>query len=170
MYSLNCDAKTVSAHDSGSHYANCKSGAQCAKLEAYGFAFPEPCFLSQGIDAAAYRGKSFIFRAKLRAEVAAPSIVYLLVRVHTGAERVPGGAIATTFFEHVPITSEKWSNYAIKGVVDADARDIELGLQILGQGDAWIDDATLRFSNNTKYPPVRVVPRLSSLLRYERGQ
>jgi hypothetical protein len=70
------------------------------------------------------------------------------------------------FLRVVPITSETWANYEIKGVVDADAHDIELGLQILGQGDAWIDNASVRLSKNPKYPPVRDTPRLSSLLRY----
>jgi hypothetical protein len=149
-----CDAETVSAHASGSNYANCKSGAQCAKLKASN-PFPSPCFLAEGIDAQRYLGKSFTFRANLRAEVAAPSIVYMLVRVHTlGSRAGSTDLVATTFFEHVPVTSEKWANYEIKGVVDADANDIELGFQVRGQGDAWIDNASLKFSSTPKYAPV----------------
>jgi hypothetical protein len=159
-----CDAETVSARDHGPYYANCKSGAQCVKLQAAGRPFPEPCFFAQGIDASAYRGKGFTFHANLRAEVEAPSIVYLLVRVHTDASRAPSrDPITTTFFQHVPITSEKWANYQIKGVVDADARDIELGVQIRGQGKAWIDNASLQFSKNPKYPPVRDTGRLKAM-------
>ena len=151
-----CDAETVSARDDGPYHANCKSGAQCAMLQAKGRPFPEPCFFAQGIDAAAYRGKGFTLRANLRAEVESPSIVYMLVRVHTDVSRAPSrDPITTTFFQHVPITSEKWANYQIKGVVDADAHDIELGVQIRGQGKAWIDDASLQFSKNPKYPPVQ---------------
>src|ERR1700722_6770541 len=29
-----CDAETVSVHEKGANYGNCKSGAQCAKLTA----------------------------------------------------------------------------------------------------------------------------------------
>ena len=59
--------------------------------------------------------------------------------------------MTTSFFEHVPITSQKWGKDEITGVVDTDAHDIELGLQLRGQGDAWIDDASLKFSSKPEY-------------------
>jgi hypothetical protein len=149
-----CAAETVSAHEKGVNYANCKSGAQCGRLQAMGRAFPAPCFLSQGVDAAAYRGKTFSFRANVRSEVPAPSIVYVLVRIHTeGARMGSPQRLDTSFFEHVPVTSDKWTNYEIKGVVDADAHDIELGVIIRGEGKAWIDNASLKFSTKPKYKP-----------------
>ncbi len=149
-----CDAETVSAREKGANYSNCKSGGQCAKLRATRIAFPEPCFFAQGIDATAYRGKRFVFRANVRTEVSDPSIAYILVRVHTAGPLA--GAfepMTTSFFEHVPITSQKWGKYEITGVVDTDAHDIELGLQLRGQGDAWIDDASLKFSSKPEYSP-----------------
>lgn len=147
-----CAAETTSANDTGS---NCKLGARCAKLQATGRAFPAPCFLSQLIDAKTYRGRRFTFRANVRAEVSAPSKAFILVRVHTGAARAPSrDPMTTTFFEHVPITSQRWGTYEIKGVVDADAHDIELGLQLRGEGDAWMDSASLKFSRTPKYPPL----------------
>jgi hypothetical protein len=168
-----CAAKTVSARDKGANYADCKSGARCAKVQARGRDFPAPCFFSQGIDARTYRGRSFTFRANIRAEVSSPSIVYLLARVHTDAARAPSATpLTTTFFEHVPVTADRWTNYEISGVVDADAHDIELGLQIRGGGDAWIDNASLRFSKNPKYSPragLYYVPRIDSLQAALRG-
>jgi hypothetical protein len=149
-----CAAEAVSVHEKGVNYANCKSGAQCGRLEATGRAFPAPCFLSEGVDAAGYRGRTFSFRANVRAEVSARSIVYVLLRIHTeGARMGSNQPVDTSFFEHVPVTSDKWENYEIKGVVDADAHDIELGVQIRGEGKAWIDNASLRFSTKPKYKP-----------------
>jgi hypothetical protein len=153
-----CDAEMVSAHGKGSNYGNCKSGAQCAKLAAKQV-FPAPCFLAQGIDAQAYRGKSFTFRANVRAEIAPPSIVYIMVRVHTppGARDGSPNPMASTFYEQVPVALEKWAKYEIKGDADPDAHDIELGLLIRGEGAAWIDNATLDFSKASKYPPLALL-------------
>jgi hypothetical protein len=152
-----CQAEIVSSHEKGANYANCKSGGQCAKLEAKNV-FPSPCFLAEGIDAKAYRGKSFLFRSNVRAEIAPPSIVYIMVRVHTpGARAGSPDPMESTFYEQVPVTSEKWARYEIGGVVDPDAHDIELGLLIRGQGDAWIDRASLDFSKAPKYPPLAIL-------------
>jgi len=114
-----CDAEIVSVREKGANYGNCKSGAQCAKLAAKQI-FPAARFLAQGIDAQAYRGKSFTFRANVRAEVAPPSIVYIMVRVHTppGARAGSPDPMASTFYEQVPVTLEKWAKYEIKGDVD----------------------------------------------------
>lgn len=135
-------ADVVSTHRKGAYYANCKSGAQCGRLQASSD-FPKPCLLGQQVDAMAYLGKKFVFRANVRTEVASPSIAYLLVRVHSDKG-------VSNFFQHVPITSDKWASYEINGLVDADAHDIELGMQIQGHGNAWLDDASLRFSQGPK--------------------
>jgi hypothetical protein len=152
-----CEAETLSARDKGANFANCKSGGRCAKLVAKNV-YPSPCFLAQGIDATAYRGKSFSFRSNVRAEVSPPSIVYVMVRVHTaGFHAGSTDAMASTFYEQVPVTSEKWAKYEVRGVVDPDAHDLELGLLVRGQGHAWIDNASLDFSKVAKLPPVAVV-------------
>jgi hypothetical protein len=157
MPTPSCNAETVSVHDKGVNYGNCKSGAQCAKLAAKNV-FPSPCFLSQGIDAKAYRGKRFLFRCNVRAEVALPSIVYVMVRVHTPGDRAGSDdPMTSTFYEQVPVTSEKWANYEISGEVDPNAHDIELGLLIRGEGAAWIDRALLDFSKVPKYLPLASV-------------
>jgi hypothetical protein len=154
MTTPSCNAETVSVHEKGANYGNCKSGARCAKLAAKNV-FPSPCFLAQGIDAKAYRGKSFLFRSNVRAEVAPPSIVYVMVRVHTPGNRAGSDEpMASTFYEQVPVTSEKWAKYEIRGEVDPDAHNIELGLLIRGEGAAWIDSVSLDFSRTAKYSPL----------------
>ncbi len=155
-----CQAMTVSAQAKGANYANCKSSGHCAKLAAKNV-FPSPCFLAEGINGMAYRGKSFLFRANVRAEVAPPSIVYIMVRVHTPGNLAGSpDPMASTFYQQVPVTSEKWAKYEVTGVVDPEAHDIELGLLIRGQGDAWIDNASLAFSKTPKYPPLAsLLPR-----------
>jgi hypothetical protein len=152
-----CHAETVSAREKGANYASCKSGGQCAKLAAKNV-FPSPCFLAQGINAKAYLGKGFTFRANVRAEIAPPSIVYIMARVHTPGERAGSDdPMSSTFYEQVPVTSEKWTKYEVRGLVDPDAHDIELGLLIRGQGDAWIDNASLEFSKASQYPPPAIL-------------
>jgi hypothetical protein len=44
------------------------------------------------------------------------------------------------------ITSGSWAFYEIVGEVCADARDLELGMQLSGIGSAWMDDVSLVFA------------------------
>ena len=114
----------------------CVAGPQCATVRSLR-ADPKTAlaFLLQVVDAAAYRGRTFFFRAMVRAEVPGGSMARLLVRVHRRD-------CSTSFFDNLgdhPITASIWSPYQIQAPVGADAHDVEFGMQLIGQGQAWID-------------------------------
>ncbi len=126
--------------------ASCYWGKQCAIVQSA--AGPRPpdslAFLHQIIDASAYRGKKFAFRAAVRADVSgAPNVARLLIRVHRNNGE-------SSFFDNMgdrPITLKRWARYEIRGTISSDAHDIELGMQLVGIGAAWLDAASLNFSN-----------------------
>jgi hypothetical protein len=98
-------------------------------------------FLYQVIDAAPYRGKKLTYRADVRADVAQGSVVRLLVRVHRTD-------CSTSFLDDMgnhPIKGGAWSVYEIQAPIAPDARDIEFGIQLMGQGAAWIDNISMTF-------------------------
>jgi hypothetical protein len=79
----------------------------------------------------------------VRADVALGSVARLLVRVH----RVD---CSTSFRDDMadhPITASTWSPYEIQAPIALDARDVEFGLQLIGQGQAWIDNISMTFSD-----------------------
>ena len=97
--------------------------------------------LLQVIPAEAYRGKKVRFRAAVRANVQGyGSAAALWMRV----ERPAGGK---GFFESMlpdrAIVTNEWRYYEIAGQIDEDAEWIVVGLLFTGDGEAWIDDASL---------------------------
>ena len=95
------------------------------------------------MDALPYRGKQFTFRAAVRAKVAGPpDTARLLMRIHQS----DGSSCFFDNMEDRPITSGQWSFYEITGSVCPDAVDLELGMQLWGDGSAWLDEASLSFS------------------------
>jgi hypothetical protein len=119
---------------------SCNATSRCGELKSVGIGTGRS-FLFQNFDAAPYREKLIRFRAAVRTELAAGSHANLLVRVHRTDN-------STSFYNDMsdrPITSGTWAFYEIKGLTDKDARDIELGIQLHGQGAAWIDQITLDF-------------------------
>jgi hypothetical protein len=44
-----------------------------------------------------------------------------------------------------PITDGAWSPYKIHAPIALDARDIEFGMQLSGQGAAWMDHISMSF-------------------------
>ena len=108
-------------------------------------------FLFQIFDAKPHRGKQFQFRAAVRFEAAdTPGAARLLVRVH----RLNG---SSCFFDNMsdrPIKSGAWTFYEISGKVCEEARDVELGMQLVGGGFARIDNIAITFTD-----PISTVPR-----------
>ncbi len=83
------------------------------------------------------------YRASVRADVASGSVARLLVHVHrmdcsTGFRDDMG--------DH-PITANGWSLYQLQAPISPDARDIEFGMQLVGNGAAWIDNITMTFAD-----------------------
>ncbi len=122
---------------------SCNGSAQCATVRSIRF---DPsirlAFLYLVIDAIGNRGKTLTFHAMVRVDDTVGSVARLLVRVH----RVD----CTTSFRHDmgnhPITSGTWAAYEIKAPIAIDARDIEFGTQLVGQGAAWSDNTIMTFA------------------------
>jgi C-terminal processing protease CtpA/Prc len=105
-------------------------------------------------DATPFRGKRIRFRAAVRAEVAGPaSRAALWLRVDR-----PGGTLG--FFDNMsdrPIRASEWKTYEITGDVAPDARQIVLGMMLLGEGRAWIDSGSFEVlgAAETRHEPAR---------------
>ena len=79
---------------------------------------------------------------RLSAAVGARSVARLLVRIHRKD-------CSTTFRDDMgnhPIISGDWAPYQIQAPIADDAYQIEFGLQLIGQGAAWIDRISMAFA------------------------
>jgi hypothetical protein len=124
---------------------SCNGGRQCATVHSIS-ANAGSCFLSQVIDATQYRGKKLTYRADVRADVPQGSAARLLVRIH----RSDCGTSFRDDMGNHPITGSAWSPYEIQAPIALDARDIEFGMQLIGQGTAWIDNISMTFVDAAK--------------------
>lgn len=119
---------------------SCYSGTQCGMVQSSSVHTPDNhAFLYQNVDARPYRGRRLTFRAAVRAKVAGPDGARLLVRIHQSDG-------SSCFFDNMadrPITSAQWNFYQITADACDDAVDLEVGMQLWGDGSAWIDDASL---------------------------
>lgn len=123
--------------------ASCNGSQQCATVHSLRVDPSGLCFLYQVIDATQYRGKKLTYRADVRADVGLGSVARLLVRVHRTD-------CSTSFRDDMgnhPITAATWSSYEIQAPIALDARDIEFGMQLVGEGAAWIDNISVTFTN-----------------------
>jgi hypothetical protein len=122
--------------------AACNGGAQCAMVRSLR---DDPSvrfvFLYQVVEAAAFTGRRITLRAAVR--VTPGTVARLLVRVH----RHDCGTSFRDDMGNHPITSDTWAAYEIQAPIAIDARDIEFGVQVIGQGAAWIDHLTLEPSD-----------------------
>lgn len=111
------------------------------KAKAEGSAFGN---LMQTIDAEPYRGKRVRFRAAVRTdELGESGRAQLWLRVD---RQSAGGGHATGAFDNMqdrPIRDSQWKHYEIVGEVADDAKQIIVGMLLLGKGKAWMDDAAL---------------------------
>lgn len=129
--------------------ASCHSGRQCGTVRSIRQdASVRVSFLYQVVDATQFRGKRLTFRAAVRAEVNPASVARLLVRVH----RIDGGTSFRDDMGDHPITSRAWTFYEIHAPISLDARDIEFGMQLVGQGAAWIDNISMDFGSASASP------------------
>lgn len=94
--------------------------------------------LMQVLDATTYRGKRVRFSAQVK-HTGDPGQAQLWVRVDR-PDKAPG------FFDNMgdrPITSDQWKRYEIVADVAEDAVTLNLGMILMGGGEASIDDARL---------------------------
>ncbi len=95
--------------------------------------------LMQAMDATAVQGKRVRFRAAVRtADLAASARVQLWFRIDR-----PSGMGAFDNMQNRPISSAEWQHFDIVLDVADDATRLNVGMFVIGQGKAWIDDASL---------------------------
>ncbi len=127
--------------------ASCKDGQKCGVIKSVRSGSSDKLwFLYQLVDAEQYRGKMLKFRAAVRTEVLLGSAARLLVRVH----RTNGDTSFRDDMGNNPVTSPDWSSYELNAPIATDARDIEIGMQLVGQGAAWIDNISITFADSKK--------------------
>ncbi len=100
--------------------------------------------LMQSIDAKRFQGKRIRFRAAVRtAELVGDARAQLWLRVdrEMGEESPVIGAFDN--MDDRPIREIGWKHFDIVADVDVDALQINVGILVLGEGKAWIDDASL---------------------------
>lgn len=126
---------------------NAASGQRCAFVDATQVDTATSPFgtLNQVVDASDYRGKRVRFRAAVRVSDASENgRAQLWFRVNRQA--APGQTAQMGAFDNMqdrPIREENWDYYEIVADVDEDAATIVLGLLVVGNVRAWIDDASL---------------------------
>jgi hypothetical protein len=118
----------------------CKSGGQCAVVSSLREdSSIRLAFLYQNVDAKPYRRQILTFRAAVRAEVALGGVARLLVRIR----RDNGDTSFRDDMGNHPITSDGWAVYEIRAPLVLVALEIVFGLQLVGQGAAWIDSISI---------------------------
>jgi len=123
--------------------ADCREGKRCVVIRSTGLPPDKFCFLYQIVDAKQYRGKKLTFRAAVRTDLRPGSVARLLVRIH----RENGNTSFRDDMGDRPITAGPWTFYEMTAPVIFDARDIEFGIQVFGEGSAWIDGISMNFSS-----------------------
>jgi hypothetical protein len=118
-------------------------GKQCAVIRRAGGSEGPFGNLVQRVAAEPFRAKRVRFRAGVRAEVEGrPNQAQLWLRVD---RLTPDGQRAMGAFDNMgdrPITATEWNYYEIVADVAKDAEQISVGMLLVGQGEAWIDDAS----------------------------
>jgi hypothetical protein len=120
----------------------CHGGQQCTTVRSLRSDPAVPLsFLYQNLDASQHRGQILTYRAYVRVDPG--SSARLLVRVHRKD-------CSTTFRDDMgnhPVTSGSWAFYEIRAPIAVDAFHIEFGVQLIGQGAAWIDQNFVEFTS-----------------------
>jgi hypothetical protein len=118
----------------------CHGGQQCATVHFFRPDFSPVSFLMQNLDVTPYRGQILTYRAFVRVDAARKSVARLLVRIHRKD-------CTTSFRDDMgdhPIVSGDWAVYEIHAPIAMDAYHMEFGMQLFGQGAAWIDQISMK--------------------------
>ena len=136
-----------------------RSGNKCFLLKHFSDSLDIHGSVMQTIDAKPYRGKLIRLRAAVRAEIMGPrGSAHLWLRTHL-TDNCPG-------FEDMgelhPVVINNWDYYEITGRIDKNADVLNFGLMMIGNGKAWIDDASLEIIdsvNQVNAPPAPLSPK-----------
>lgn len=94
--------------------------------------------LMSTVDAAPYRGKRIRFSAAVRVPAGQSSLVSLWLREDRTNAR---GFFVST--QDDPITHSDWQVHTLEGDVAPDAASLNFGLILAGDGEAWMDSASI---------------------------
>jgi len=120
----------------------CDGSQQCATVHSLRAGSSSLTFLYQNLDVTQHRGQSLVYRAFVRVDPRQKSVARMLVRLHRKD-------CSTTFRDDMgnhPVTSGNWSVYEIRAPIANDAYHMEFGLQLIGQGAAWIDHMSMEYT------------------------
>ena len=120
----------------------CDGSQQCATVRSLESRDPRSiAFLYQDLNVTQHRGQTLTYRAFVRVDPSQKSVARLLVRVHRKD-------CSTTFRDDMgdhPVISGNWARYEIRAPIAMDAYHMEFGIQLIGQGAAWIDDISMEY-------------------------
>ena len=91
----------------------------------------------QSFDARPFRGQTVRLRAWVKLERQSPA-AHAQMLLHVARPNLQPGFVDN--MANRPIVNEEWRQYEIRGEVAPDAESIRIGLNIYGQGRAWISD------------------------------
>jgi hypothetical protein len=121
----------------------CHGSQQCATVHSLR---SDPshslAFLYQDLDVTQHRGQTLIYRAFVRVDPGQKGIARLLIHLH----RKDCSSVFRNDMGDHPITSGDWALYEIRAPIAADAFHMEFGLQLIGQGAAWIDRISMEYA------------------------
>src|SRR5262245_460961 len=132
----------ISEYEAKSTDEQPKSGTRCALVartaKERAQAFDKSAMLGQRFDAAPYRGQRVRFRAAVRSEVSGfGNYAQLLLRISRKDQ-----PDLLDNMRNRAITQKDWREYDILAEVPQDAVTITLGLELNGNGRAWLDAAS----------------------------
>ncbi len=133
------------------------AGEQCAVMDATESASGGRMSLNlmQSLDATPWRGKRARFSASVKtAELSEASGAQLWFRV----DRSSGRQGSFDNMGDRPIRGEEWARYEVVLDIAEDAERLALGVFVLGNGKAWIDDASLAEVGQDVATTNKVVP------------
>jgi erythromycin esterase len=127
---------TAAAATEGCFSGGCAVMTRSGEINAMGFGA-----LMQTIDATPYRGKKIRFHAKMKSALTDDESS---ARIWLRVDRAEG---KMGFFDNMakqaPKSLPEWTDMEITGDVADDAVDIAFGTIFIGEGTAWIDEASL---------------------------
>jgi len=119
----------------------CHGSQQCVTVHSLQRDPTSLTFLYQDVDVTQHRGQTLIYRAFVRVDPGQKSVARLLVRLH---RKDCSTAFRDDMGDH-PITSGDWAVYKIRAPIAKDAYHMEFGVQLIGQGAAWIDQSSMEY-------------------------
>ncbi|MBD1397318.1 peptidase S41 [Pontibacter sp. JH31] len=99
--------------------------------------------IMKAVPASEFQGKEFMFTGKVK-RATGSGTGHLWVRVDKTNN-------STGFFDNMggrSIQSDQWTTYEIKGKVDKGADKIVVGAFLMGEGELWLDDMSLKVNDN----------------------